>query len=125
MNINSVQQQPTTFKSKVNRSYEALSVLKGLKSKNGTPFGKQIKSLENNGIPDLVFIGYEAAANDGGKLIMQVIRDAGGNKGYKGVSEVLIGQKSNAVISLTSMYNDAVKNLNTPISRYKELSALA
>lgn len=124
MHINPTQQQPTTFKSKVNRSYEAASILKTLKSKNGTPIRTQMKSLETNGISDLVFIDYKVETDNIGKLIMQVIRDAG-NKGYKGVSEVQIERTSCTAINLVSMYNEAVKNLNVPVSRYKELYAIA
>jgi hypothetical protein len=123
MNINSIQQQPATFKSKVNRNYEALSYLKGIKNHN-MPIKTQMQEIENNGISDLVFIELVTLPDKTRKLVMQVVRD-GGNKGYKGISEKILESATGENLNLKAMYTDAVKNLNTPVSRYKELAKLA
>lgn len=122
MNINSIQQQPTTFKSKVNKGYEAASFLKGY-SNSKSPIKTQIRELENNGISDLVFIDLVTLADNTRKLVMRVIRDAGRN-GYKGTAEVILDDSLKS-LNLKSMYNSASKKLDTPVSRYRELSEIA
>ena len=120
MNINSIQQQPTTFKSKVNRGYEAVSYLKVTKSK--VPIKTQIKELENNGINDLVYIDL-VKNNNINKLIMHVIRDAG-RTGYKGTVELIL-EKPSTPINLKAMYKEATMNMNTKVSNYRELSDIS